>query len=291
MPYLLLVAAAVTILTLAFGVWPRPARYWALFVAGGMTMLGDVPAALMDLYVFRPGFLPDRRDHYIGCLAAEWIFVPAYLVLFSLAPPRYRPVAGALGALISTLIEALFLNLGVYEQHRWRTWYSTVLFAIVGYLLGMGTNRVERQGFTPFHRALFLLGGLVWLTDLWALVVSSILRLEAGRLGLQPLPESDRLLSTVLLLHIPTVVIGFVLIWRGLVRHRLVLATYAAGAAAWVLFLQSLSIWHERPGWNPVLDGLTAALIAAGIGRLDQWLAERLPSPDGLARLETEPVG
>jgi|GEM_PF-5348523 len=284
MPYIWLVLAAVAVLFLAFVVFPRPVRWWVLFVSGGMTMFGDVPATLTDLYLFMPGFWPDRRDHYFGCLAAEWLFVPSYLIMCNMAPPRYRPMAGALASLLSSMIEAHFLRLGVYQQHHWQTWVSTVLFALVGVAMGNAANRLEEHGYTRLFRTLLTIGGSIWLTDLWGLVVTAIGRWEGARLGLPVSPEADHILSWILLIYIPNLVVVFWAVWSGWSRQFSALAAYAIVVIGWLYLLGAFGIWRAYWPWNPLPDGLIAAGIVAAIGKLDEWLRGQFPtlerSPD-----------
>lgn len=276
MPYLFLAAAALAMLVLAWRRAPSPLCAWSFLTTGGATTLGDlVVTAILEMYKYKPGVLPDYPDNYLGVLIAECLFVPAYYTFLSTFPRRYRYLTYGLGVLPVLMIEVLFLALGVYIHRTWTLWLTSVLFLLYGMTAAFGANSFELRRYSPRHRSVLVTSTTYYLMNLWGLLPFGVLRLATIRMNWFESAELDHVISSLVLHAVPYTTIGIIGTWYRLTLRPWFLGAFAVGFGLWLTFLRSAGIWSGRPPWNPWLAAALLSLTYAGLGWVDRWFTKR----------------
>ncbi|RXT15459.1 hypothetical protein [Ammoniphilus sp. CFH 90114] len=89
--------------------------------------------SLFQAYRYKPRFFKDNTvDNTSGAILSQAIYVP-FTALF-LTAFQWRDKAKWVGSLYFTMVEMMFLRLGVYQHNWWRTPYTTILIPIYFYI-------------------------------------------------------------------------------------------------------------------------------------------------------------
>lgn len=99
-----------------------------LFVTG-LTWIGEfIVLGLFDSYAYKPGLFTDPwAQNLLGHLIVNTTLYPSLAIVMMVYSLRYGWFC--LVAVLFTLIEVLFVNLGIYEQHWWK-YYMTIIAVI-----------------------------------------------------------------------------------------------------------------------------------------------------------------
>ncbi|MGE5675490.1 MAG: hypothetical protein ACM3XM_16710 [Mycobacterium leprae] len=275
--------AAVAFLLLAFQ-WRQGVHAHSLalvLLTGAAISMADLfTNALLHLYVFRPGILPQPADNFVGVLIAECLFVPSLYGLLALLPPRRRLLASGGIVLLLIGIEQLFLRLQVYELHGWQTWHTAVAFGAFGMLMGAWANRFERLGYTGPRRLTLVAATVTYLGNLWG--VSILSTLQPFRLALHPILSAGHSfhVGSFVVHGIPFIVAGTAIIWFRQNRTLWQQVLPFFGFWAWMGWLTQTGVRHLRFAAEPLGAAIVYTLLIYAAGRIDRWYESVTARPE-----------
>lgn len=278
MPYVVLALFGWVMLRIVRSKADAPWVVAMILMTGGAIGLADLfLTALLNLYSFRTGLMPDPTDTYLGMLLSDKLFVPAYAA--AIIPALVdRPVwAAGAAALPLGLVEFNFYRTGFFAYRGWHTIYTVAWFASFFAGAWAWLRHLQRAGYTPFHRALILVGATGYGFHLWGLIGQILLHLFELRLFWLTDAMKDRVVGGTLCFGVPYIIVATATIWKRRDQSLHSMAAAAAMFALWFTLLRRWGIWRDTTGWTPLLETAVIVLLITLTGQVDRWLAYAIP--------------
>ena len=252
-----------------------PVKVVTLMLAGALIDSGDLVAAMLRLYSYHPGLLPNPvADARLGALLADALFVPVLTACTLAVFRRNRLQTSLLLALLFAVIEEYFVRRGIFIRLGWRLWYTPALFLGYCVILSWWSSSFEATGYTRFHRTVVLLSMLQHLWAVTALALSGVLNLYTFRPHWLRSPDLDNVLGGALLQLLPFLLVACVFIWYRWVDNPVLFAAAVLIWVGWTAFLQNSGVRQDAHAWGPVQAGMSMGVLLWVAGRVDAWLAD-----------------
>ena len=252
---------------------------YSMAVLGVYYLFEYVLVVLLDAYQYHPMLLPNDpfQDTVFGNVFSQTSIAASCMLIISL---RLRPVWYFVFAAAYYLIELLFVYLGIYVLH----WYKTIFTPIVLVVLYWAARRVHNAAVATHSRAgdnaIILFGALALFANT-AIMPFKLLKIHVFTGGFFADPSRDHT-ATALLYGI--IFIGALVSirksslkqgWKALLMACLYLAQYAAFKAGLMTFAN---------GWFPWATLLEIAVCFLWIILMDRLVRMRRPASDGLPK-------
>lgn len=243
------------------------------FVSGAALILADwVAHGCFLLYLNHPGLVQDVViDSIIGKILSESLFVPSLCVLSVVAAPGWKGIA--LSTLVVTLIEIVFLRVGLLSHHGWSVWYSLAGFPIYFGAVHGFWFLAHRQGVRSRWVKLVARAGVAGLLSAYLAASLKITRAVTTHIQVLADPSGNQslgLLITYLLLLTPMTY------WVLTGDRKQRQARLAISPILWLMLnwaLVTIGFRTYNPPWNPLFDGIATGIVAYVACLIDEWMA------------------
>jgi len=283
MIYLLLAALGLigAALTIAYSADRGPLVVFFVVAFAVISIADWIAYGWFDLFSYHPGLLVDPlADSSLGEFLADIFYVPCLCVVLV----RYLPgLPGILtGSLTVTLLERLFLHLGVFSHHGWENWHTLAAFIVFYATIDLLWFDL-RRGTIP-HANLLALVRFCLVLDIvgeWGLFIRGS-QLAVTRLHLGHSYAADLAIVNLLTYGLITVPLGFwALCAVGRTRWQRIGLVALCGTLV-KLVMRDLGWQQFVSPMTPVLDGLAQGAAVALAALLEGPLLAAVPGRERL---------
>ncbi|HYF78539.1 MAG TPA: hypothetical protein VD973_15480 [Symbiobacteriaceae bacterium] len=251
-------------------------------VAWGLVCIAEWLAhSMFDLYRYRTGLsLNPHYDTAWGIFLGEFIFLPALNVILV---GYFRPwLAVIIGTLLVTVMEIVFVPLGLFIQTGWRLWHTIVTFPLYFGAVGLYWHWAKKTGMKDGRLlAVARYGAIVGLVTTGSLYVYAT---QVTETDLRLLPTAEATGSMVrLFMHGIGMWLGFWALrpeaWSE--RWGRIAVTIAAMIVVTDAFTGFGLLYFLRP-FSGVMDAGAIGVITVLAGLIMDWvrgLAKGAPAP------------
>jgi hypothetical protein len=248
-------------------------------LAAGLITSGDyIALGILNLYSYHTGLVGgDLPDSIMGVILAEWVFVPSMVVVVQSAWPGW--VGVAVQTFMVTLVEVLFVRLGLFEHHRWSMWYTIIGFTIYFGFIDRFWQKAHQNGLAttwPMVAHRWFLGIFWWSVPMAP--IGAIFHVMVSDLKLLPQYWPNQAVGHILTDGIWTGPVFFWVLMGGRERRW----TRWGAAAIWFALLdvavQAIGVRHFRAPWSPFRESVTRSAALACACLIDAWVQARVES-------------
>ncbi|MEB1808424.1 MAG: hypothetical protein LPK26_14225 [Bacillaceae bacterium] len=135
--------------------------------------------ALFDGYHYKPKFLKDKYlDSYLGSICSQYFYVPVTALFITVFRLGWKSKLSF--SLYFSLIEKLFIRLGIFKNNWWKTSYTFLAIFISFFLNDLWYKQLKKANPLMLFLSFFNLIQVTWMNMLYMLYAIKQVRYQLG---------------------------------------------------------------------------------------------------------------
>jgi hypothetical protein len=259
--FIALVIFSVLLIFLSFKKNLREALPLYFFVMGLSFILEYAVFILGRAYTYRPNVFEERWfDEVFGASISQAFFIPAVLTAVSIFRLgflwRLTVIAGIY------IIEVFFLKAGVYDQHWWKTWYTSLILFAAMFIINSWRDLLKSP--SPFVKFVTVYMAITTVIQAAAFYTVILFRLHTYHAGFFQSHDREQLAVSTFIWLIYSLFLAVIVIYE---FRKAVFVGLFAGAWLFEKLLIQAGVLTISHWWNSLYSAALITLFCFVIGK------------------------
>ncbi|AGX05058.1 hypothetical protein B14911_23172 [Bacillus sp. NRRL B-14911] len=232
------------------------------FVMGLSFILEYIVFILGKAYTYRPTVFEEKWfDEVFGASISQALFIPAVLTAVSIYRIGYLWRLAVIAGIF--LVESFFLKEGVYEQHWWRSWYTSAILFAAMFVTDIWRDSLRKP--SPFVRFVTIYMAITTIIQAAVFYTVIFFRIHTYNAGFFESHDRDQLAFSTLIWLIYSLILAVIVIYE---FRKTVFAGLFAGAWLFEKLLIQAGVLTISHLWSSVYSAALITLFCFLIGKL-----------------------
>ncbi|MEN8700557.1 hypothetical protein [Bacillus infantis] len=264
--FIALVVFSVILIIISFRKEIRVSLPLYFFVMGLSFILEYIVFILGKAYTYRPTVFEEKWfDEVFGASISQALFIPAVLTAVSIFRISFLWRLAVIAGIF--MIESFFLREGVYEQHWWRTWYTSVILFAAMFVTDIWRDSLKSP--SPFVRFVTVYMAITTIIQAAVFYTVIFFRIHTYHAGFFESHDRDQLAFSTLIWLIYSLILAVIVIYE---FRKMVFAGLFAGAWLFEKLLIQADVLTISHLWSSVYSAALITLFCFLIGKLAVYI-------------------